>query len=155
MEAVLRAIALSLLVIASPFAVSIVAVAETPPPLEGMSPTSPVPVANRAPQNQVYADGTYIGPSVDAYYGNVQMQVSIQGGRVSGFTLLDYPHHTNTSVMINRQALPMLATEVIAAQSANVDVITGATLTSEAFIRSVGSAIQQAIQAATPGAVSK
>ena len=151
----MRAIALSLLVVASPFAASIVAVAETPPPVAGTLPASPIPVANRASQSQVYADGTYTGPSVDAYYGNVQLQVSIHGGRVSGFNLLDYPRHTNTSVMINRQALPMLANEVITAQSAKVDIVTGATLTSEAFIRSVGSAIQQAIQAATPGAVSK
>ena len=54
------------------------------------------------------------------------------------------PSDRRTSVMINRQALPMLRDEVVQAQSANVDVISGATLTSEAFIRSIGGALQQA-----------
>ena len=127
----MRVIALSLLVVASPFAASIA-------------------VAAPASQSPIYADGTYTGPSVDAYYGNVQMQVTITAGHISGFKVLDVPRHTGTSVAINRQAIPMLAREVVAAQSAHVDIITGATYTSEAFIRSLGQAFQQASQAATP-----
>ena len=128
----MRVVALSLLVVASPFAASIAVAA---------------PAATQSP---VYADGTYTGPSVDAYYGNVQMQVTITAGHISGFKVLDVPRHTGTSVAINRQAIPMLAREVVAAQSAHVDIITGATYTSEAFIRSLGQAFQQASQAATP-----
>ena len=130
----MRVIALSLLVVACPFASSIAVAA-------GAATPSPV-----------YADGTYTGPSVDAYYGNVQMQVTITAGHISGFNLLDFPRHTGTSISINRQAIPMLAREVVAAQSANVDIITGATYTSEAFISSLGSAFQQASQAAKPNA---
>jgi uncharacterized protein with FMN-binding domain len=90
------------------------------------------------------ADGTYTGPAVDAYYGMVQVQALVQGGKLSSIKVLQYPNDRRTSVAINRQALPMLRDEVIAAQSANVDIISGATLTSEAFINSLSRALKQA-----------
>lgn len=91
-----------------------------------------------------YADGTYTGPAVDAYYGLVQIQAIVQGGRVTSLRILQYPSDRRTSVFINRQALPMLRDEVISAQSANVDIVSGATLTSEAFIQSLGGALSKA-----------
>jgi uncharacterized protein with FMN-binding domain len=98
------------------------------------------PVAARG----LYADGAYIGPAVDAYYGLVQIKAIVQGRRLIGIKVLQYPSDRRTSVMINRQALPMLRDEVVQAQSANVDIISGATLTSEAFIRSIDGALRQA-----------
>ena len=94
-----------------------------------------------APSQASIADGTYTGQSADAYYGNVQVQVVIQHGAIAGFKLLSYPSHTRTSIAINRQALPILAQEVISAQSVQVDTVSGATLSSEAFLRSVASAL--------------
>ncbi len=91
-----------------------------------------------------YADGLYTGPVVDAYYGYIQIQAVVQGGRLVGIKVLRYPNDRRTSIFINRQALPMLRDEVVSAQSANVDIISGATLTSEAFIRSIGGALRQA-----------
>jgi uncharacterized protein with FMN-binding domain len=91
-----------------------------------------------------YADGTYTGPVVDAYYGLMQVQAIINGGRLTSIKVLRYPNDRSTSIYINRQALPMLRDEVIQAQSANVDIISGATLSSEAFIRSLGVAMRQA-----------
>ncbi len=84
------------------------------------------------------------GPVVDAYYGLMQIQAIVQGGRLSSIRVLRYPNDRRTSIFINRQALPMLRDEVISAQSANVDIISGATLTSEAFIRSLGGALGKA-----------
>lgn len=92
-----------------------------------------------------YADGTYTGPVSDAYYGLVQIQAIVQHGRLAGIKVLRYPSDRRTSVAINRQALPMLRDEAVAAQSANVDIISGATLTSEAFIRSLGGALRKAM----------
>ena len=91
-----------------------------------------------------YADGTYTGPVTDAYYGLIQIQAIVQGGRLVGIKVLQYPSDRRTSIAINHQALPMLRDEVVAAQSANVDIISGATLTSEAFIQSLGGALKQA-----------
>ena len=89
-------------------------------------------------------DGSYQGQSVDAYYGMVQVQANIQAGRLISVDVLDYPNHRNTSRAINRQALPMLEREVIGAQSARVNMISGATLTSQAYLRSLYGALKQA-----------
>lgn len=91
-----------------------------------------------------FVDGTYTGPVTDAYYGLIQIQASIQGGRLTALKVLKYPSDRRTSVSINRQALPMLRDEAISAQSARVDIISGATLTSRAFIQSLGGALKKA-----------
>jgi uncharacterized protein with FMN-binding domain len=91
-----------------------------------------------------YRDGAYAGTSVDAYYGIVQVQANIQNGRLASVEVLQYPADRRTSRRINDEALPMLESEVISAQSARVDIISGATLTSRAYLRSLNSALGQA-----------
>lgn len=91
-----------------------------------------------------YSDGVYTGPAADAYYGIIQIQALVQGGRFTALKVLRYPNDRRTSVTINRQALPMLRDEAISAQSADVDIISGATLTSKAFIQSLGGALKKA-----------
>jgi uncharacterized protein with FMN-binding domain len=91
-----------------------------------------------------YVDGAYTGPAVDAYYGLIQVKAIVQGGRLVGVKVLQYPSDRRTSISINRRALPMLRDEVISAQSVDVDIISGATLTSEAFLRSLATALRQA-----------
>jgi len=91
-----------------------------------------------------YKDGTFTGPSVDAYYGNVQVQAIIQGGKITQVKFLDYPHDRRTSQMINNQAMPWLNSEAVQAQSAQVDIISGATFTSEGFQQSLQTALAQA-----------
>ena len=92
----------------------------------------------------MYKDGTYTGSSADAYYGNVQVQAVVQSGKLTNVTFLDYPQTHQTSVYINSQAMPYLTQEAIQAQSANVNVVSGATLTSQAFMQSLASALAQA-----------
>jgi uncharacterized protein with FMN-binding domain len=58
-----------------------------------------------------------------------------------------YPNHTDRSVYINTQALPILKTEALRAQSANIDMVSGATDSSEAFAESLQSAILKARKA--------
>lgn len=99
-----------------------------------------IPVATR----RGYADGQYTGATYDAYYGQVQTRVNISGGQIVSIDVLDYPNHTGTSRYINRQALPMLKRQVVRAQDIRVNMVSGATLTSTAFLRSVYSALTQA-----------
>jgi uncharacterized protein with FMN-binding domain len=102
-------------------------------------PTSPA-----APRTaSQYKDGTYTGPSVDAYWGQVQVQAVIKNGQLSNVQTLKYPSDRRTSQQINRQAIPWLQSEV-QAQTSNVDMISGATLTSQAFLLSLKSALGQA-----------
>jgi uncharacterized protein with FMN-binding domain len=107
---------------------------------------APTPAPVIVPQNNgQYRDGEYTGNVEDAFYGNVQVKVVISGGQISDVQFLDYPQDRNTSVRINSQAMPYLKQEAIQAQSANVDIISGATATSQAFIQSLATALSQAV----------
>ena len=92
----------------------------------------------------LYKDGTYTGSEADAYYGLVQVQAVIENGKISAVSFLEYPNHRRTSERINLQAMPWLQQEVIQAQTAQVDLISGATLTSEAFVTSLQAALNLA-----------
>ena len=105
---------------------------------------TPPAASASGPTQAQYRDGAYTGPVVDAYYGLMQIQAIIKGGRLASIRVLQYPNDRRTSIFINRQALPMLRDEVISAQSANVDIVSGATLSSEAFIQSLGAAMTRA-----------
>ena len=100
-----------------------------------------VPVAAKTGR---YRDGAYVGDVVDAYYGPLQVQANVSGGRIVSVKALQFPADRRTSQRINNQALPALQSEAIAAQDAQVDIVSGATLTSEAYIRSLDSALGQA-----------
>ena len=97
-----------------------------------------------APVATGYKNGTFDGQPVDAYYGLVQVEVTIQNGSIQNVTFLQYPNDRRTSREINSQVMPWLTQEAIQAQSANVDIISGATLTSEGFQMSLQSALRTA-----------
>lgn len=105
------------------------------------SDSSSAPAANT---QSGLRDGQYTGNLADAYYGNVQVRASIQGGKITGVQFLTYPSDRRTSQRINSYAVPMLQTEAVQVQSAQVDLISGATLTSQAFAESLQSALDQA-----------
>ena len=101
------------------------------------------PTKTPVPTGQ-YKDGSYTGSVTDAYYGNVQVQAKISGGKITDVSFLAYPNDHSDSVMINQQAIPYLKQEAIQAQSAKVQVVSGATFTSEAFVQSLTAALSQA-----------
>ncbi len=109
-------------------------------------PVSTEPALAKSASNTTsgYKDGTYQGQPIDAYYGLVQVQVSIQNGAISSVQFLQYPNDRRTSQEINAQVMPWLQQEAIQADSANVNIISGATLTSEGFQMSLQSALQSA-----------
>jgi len=108
------------------------------------SPTQSSGSSNPPAQSGQYKDGSYTGNAADAFYGNIQVQVTISGGKITDVQFLQYPSDRSTSVMINSQAMPYLKQEAIQAQSANVDIISGATDSSQAFQESMQSALAQA-----------
>ena len=114
----------------------------------------PAPIAQAAPapaaQSQgQFVDGTYKGTSANAYYGRVQVQAVVQGGQLASINVLSYPNDRRTSRYINGQALPVLTREAVQAQSANVDAVSGATLTSNSYRQSLAAALRAAGGAAT------
>lgn len=111
-----------------------------PDPVAATSTPAPAPA-----QTGQYKNGTYTGNVADAFYGNVQVQVVISGGQITDVVFLQYPNHNNTSININSQAMPLLKQEALAAQSANVSGVSGASATSPAFQSSLASALSQAV----------
>ena len=89
-------------------------------------------------------DGTYTGSTVSTRFGDVQVQVTISGGAITEVTPLHLTDHDGRSVMISNQAAPILRDEVLQAQSASVQMVGGATYTSEAYLQSLQSALDQA-----------
>jgi uncharacterized protein with FMN-binding domain len=110
----------------------------TATPLPPATPTSAPVVASG------FKDGTYTGDPADAFYGNIQVQATISGGKITNIQFLQAPNDRGTSIEINQQADPILAQEAIQTQSANVDVVSGATDSSQAFVQSLQSALVKA-----------
>lgn len=110
----------------------------------GNGTAPPVTTGTTPSSSTTYRDGTYTGTSQDAYWGNVQVAVTISGGKMTDVKFLQYPNTHQTSVYINQQAMPYLQQEAIQAQSSNVQTVSGATYTSQAFQQSLQSALSQA-----------
>jgi uncharacterized protein with FMN-binding domain len=110
----------------------------------GPSSAPTTPSNGTAAPGAQYKDGTYNGSVADAQWGYVQVQVTIKNGKITTVTFLQYPSDRERSVMINQYADPQLVSEAIQAQSAQVDVITGATDSSVAFMQSLSDALSQA-----------
>lgn len=108
----------------------------TPGSSSGSAPSSTPAVS--------YKDGQYTGTAEDAVYGYIQVKATIQGGKLSAVDFLQYPNDQQNSIQINDQAMPLLQQEALSAQSAQVDGVSGATDTSQAFRQSLASALAQA-----------
>jgi len=87
---------------------------------------------------------TYTGQSADTRWGPVQVQLTVQGGKITRSRAVQYPQGTNTDAQINGYALPILDQEVVQKQSASIDTVSGATVTSDGYLQSLQSAIDQA-----------
>ncbi len=118
--------------------------ASTPAPTQTpVSTPAPAPVAIALPKGQ-YTDGTYTGSNVNVYYGYVQVQAIVKGGKLTDVKFLSYPSDRNTSVDISAQAMPLLIQEAIQAQSAQVNGVSGASATSQGFVQSLDAALSKA-----------
>jgi hypothetical protein len=85
-----------------------------------------------------------VGASVSNPYGDVQVKVTIKGGKLTRVTFLDLPYGDPTSQSISDQVAPVLAQQAITAQSAQVSGVAGASFTSEAYRQSLQSALDKA-----------
>lgn len=89
-------------------------------------------------------DGTYSGTSVQTRYGPVRVQVTVSGGKIIRVTALQLTDAEQRSVEISNQAAPILRSEVLAAQSAAVQTVSGATFTTEGYLTSLQAALDRA-----------
>jgi uncharacterized protein with FMN-binding domain len=88
---------------------------------------------------------TFDGPVVRNEYGNVQVRVTLQGSQLVDVEALQLPSDRARSVSISRTAGPILRQEALEAQSADIDLVSGATYTSTSYAESLQAALDQAI----------
>ncbi|PLS29576.1 FMN-binding protein [Bifidobacterium parmae] len=91
-----------------------------------------------------FEDGTYTGAVVATSKGDVQVQVTVSGGKVTQVVAVKYPNDNPRSLGIAQKAIPQLSDEAVQAQSADIQMVSGATETSTGFIGSLQDALDQA-----------
>jgi uncharacterized protein with FMN-binding domain len=102
------------------------------------TPSSAAPSAGSA------AAKTVTGDSADTRWGPVQVRITVQSRKVTAVKVVDYPTGSGRDREINAYALPILVKETLSAQSADIDMVSGATVTSDGYVRSLQSALDQA-----------
>ncbi|HVW43047.1 MAG TPA: FMN-binding protein [Amycolatopsis sp.] len=80
------------------------------------------------------------GSTVDTEFGPYQVRVTFTGGRISDVQIITEPGDRHSQRIVGRAA-PTLREEALQAQSANIDSVSGATVTSEAYARSLQAAL--------------
>jgi len=84
------------------------------------------------------------GDSVDTRWGPVQVAITVASGKITAVNVPVYPDNNGRDQEINSYALPQLIQETLDAQSANIDMVSGATFTSDGYLQSLQSALDQA-----------
>jgi uncharacterized protein with FMN-binding domain len=125
--------------------VAVVSATPTPPATE--TPTLPpatetptLPPATEPPVKRILT-----GQLVRTPYGPVQVEVTLDADAISDVTALQLPYDRSYSARISRVVAPMLREETLQAQSAQIDLISGATYTSKGYAMSLQSALDQAV----------
>ena len=118
----------------------------------GVATTASTSVISSKPSTSSSASGegastgttTVTGGAASTRYGPVQVAITTDGSAITGVSVPEYPRSDSRDVEINNYALPILIQETLDAQSANVDVVSGATFTSIGYQQSLQSALDQA-----------
>ena len=87
---------------------------------------------------------TVTGSVASTQWGPVQVELTVSGGKITKVSVLQYPSGNPKDEEINDYALPILVQETTDQQSAGIDMVSGATVTSEGYLRSLQSALDQA-----------
>jgi uncharacterized protein with FMN-binding domain len=125
--------------------------ASTVPSSTGPSSTGPAPTApaktgptTTTRRNTATAERTYTGQDIQYLYGDIVVAVSMEGSKIVNVSVPQNNAIDGRSQTINSYAVPILEQETVAAQGVNINVVSGATFTSNAFAQSLQSALSQA-----------
>ncbi len=90
---------------------------------------------------------TVTGAAASTIYGPVQVQITVKGGQVTAAKAVEYPQGTSRDVQINTYAIPVLDREAVStgrADDGKIDMVSGATYTSQGYVTSLQSALDRA-----------
>lgn len=115
----------------------------TPASAATTTPTAPAPATPPVANGQ-YKDGTYTGSPFSNRYDDIKVAVTISGGKITSISTPLLNGDSGRSQQINGYAVPQLTDQAIAAQSSHIDGVSGASYTTEAYVSSLQSALDQA-----------
>lgn len=119
-------------------------VSSDPPTSKGSSSSSSTGSKASGAKPAQPRTGRVDGAPVGTPYGTVQVRIRFSGKKITDVRALHLTDSSGTSVAISSEAAPILRDEALSAQSAQIDVVSGATYTSEAYQQSLQSAIDAA-----------
>jgi uncharacterized protein with FMN-binding domain len=90
------------------------------------------------------SSGTYTGDAVQTRWGIVQVQITVENGKITKSEAVQYPNENPKDQEINAYAVPQLNSEAVAQQSSSIDSVSGATVTSNGYLTSLQSAVDRA-----------
>jgi uncharacterized protein with FMN-binding domain len=117
---------------------SLAATASNPPAPDTSSPAGALPTKTGTPTR------TVTGSSISTPYGDVEIQLTYNGSRITNVVPVRLPDNNSVDQEIDQQLVPILIQETLTAQNANIQAVSGATYTSAGYIRSLQSALDKA-----------
>jgi uncharacterized protein with FMN-binding domain len=110
-----------------------------------VAPSTAAPESGGSNQSSTSQGGSTVsGPVAQTRWGPVQIQLTLKNGKITGVSVVQYPNENPRDQEINAQALPILVQETLDAQSANIDMVSGATVTSDGYLQSLQGALDGA-----------
>lgn len=107
-------------------------------------PTTAAATAAAPATTTAAASSTVTGDVADTRWGPVQVQLTVQSRKITDVSVVQYPNGNGKDQEINATALPILVQETKSAQSAKIDMVSGATVTSDGYVNSLQSALDKA-----------
>ena len=110
-------------------------------------PSTPAPSSSASSSSKSSSSSgskTYTGSVAQTRWGPVQVEITVASGKITDVTVLQQPNGNGKDAEINDYALPILVQDTIDQQSAQIDMVSGATVTSDGYISSLQSALDEA-----------
>jgi uncharacterized protein with FMN-binding domain len=112
--------------------------------VSGSSGSSGTSGASGSASSDSSSGGSFTGDAVDTRWGVVQVRITVADGKITASEAVRYPTENPRDQEINAYAVPQLNSEAVQQQSGDIDAVSGATVTSDGYIQSLQSAIDQA-----------
>ncbi len=110
----------------------------------GAASSGSAPSGSTSPSSGTSGSKTVTGTVAQTQWGPVQVRLNVSSGKITKVAVVQYPNGNGKDQEINSYALPILIQETVDSQDANIDMVSGATVTSDGYLQSLQSALDQA-----------
>jgi uncharacterized protein with FMN-binding domain len=111
---------------------------------DGTATATTSPSASASTSTSTTGTKTYTGTTASTRWGDVQVTITVTDGKITDVQVPVYPNENGRDQEINAYALPILRQETLTAQSAQIDTVSGATVTSNGYLQSLQAALDAA-----------